>query len=417
MTRSRIALVIDYSLDYLGGAQSAFLDEARLLLDAGHDVTLVVPSRGKDADWAVDWRERGGAIIAVAASGTLPVVDLPIVRNTPGLRRRLASELRERGIEVVHVHSEFGLAAAAISVARRARIATVQTVHTFFWQAEVPGAVAPVAAGAVRGFARWLRGFESSRATLAPRALDSALRGLTLSIAQRVGVVVSPSAHQAERLRRAGVARVVVVPNALAPGVEPGEALTEAGSPLRIVWVGRLVPEKRIVEWIDAVRLAAEHLGPGALEVEIIGDGPLRTEAESRGAGAPIRFSGRLSRDEVHERMRAAHLVALTSDGFDNQPVTVVEALHARRGVVYVDAALTEGLDTAGLLAASPDPVGMAALLEELVADADRVVEVSRAAAEAARIFDPAAHVERLHAVYATALELAALGEPSATRR
>ncbi|WP_409047627.1 glycosyltransferase family 4 protein [Microbacterium sp. HA-8] len=423
----RIALVCDYSLDYLGGAQSAFLDEAHLLRARGHEVTIVAPvgafasvlrpAVGADdaigsgdavgggdaagAHWRQAWLRAGGDIVAVYAPLTVPGVDLPVIRNSRMLRSRLRAEFAARRIEVVHAHSEFGLTAAAVSSARALGLRTVQTVHTFFWQAVVPAPATRIAAGAVRGFGRWLRGFPTSHDALAPAALDSALRNLTLSMARRVDLVVSPSAHQAERLRAAGLRRVSVVPNAVASIGPAGEPLTAIDAPLRIVWVGRLVAEKRLLEWIDAVARACAALGPDALVVEIIGEGLLRGEAERRAGGLPIVFAGRLERGEVQRRMRGAHLVALTSHGFDNQPVTIVEALHARRGVFYVDPALTEGVAIAGLRAAGPDVEAMAALLVSLARDPAPVVRASEQAADGARDFDPETHVTRLLDVYA----------------
>lgn len=401
----RIALVIDYSLDYLGGAQSAFLDQARLLRQRGHAVTIVAPNVTDTSMsvGALDWEARGWDLISVPARMTLPGVDLPVVRNTRALRDRLQHEFDARGIEIVHVHSEFGLAAAAISVGRRQGLVTVQTVHTFFWQVPTSRALSTLAAPVVRGFGRWLRGFPAERMPLADLPLDSALRGLTLGLARRVHTVISPSAHQAERLRDAGLERVAVIPNALAAPGMPGEPVRAVSGPLRIVWVGRLVPEKRLLEWIDAVALAAAALEPAAaLDVQIIGEGPLRAEAEARvrAAGAPVEFLGRLPRAQVQQRMRDAHVIALTSFGFDNQPVTIVEALHARRAVLYVDPALTEGVDVAGIRSEGPDAESMAALLVDLVRSPERVLSASARAADGAHEFDPDVHIARLLAAY-----------------
>ncbi len=398
----RVALVCDYSLDYLGGAQSAFLDEARLLRERGHRVVIVAPaSRRPDRGALGEWRAEGGDVIPVRAWATLPGVQLPVIRNTPGLRARLAREFDERGIDAVHVHSEFGLSAAAVSVARARGIRTVQTVHTFFWRADVPLGLRRGVAVAVRGFGRWLRGFPTTRVELAPSPVDSALRNLTLSLAERVDVVVSPSAHQADRLRAAGVCEVRVVPNAVTPG-PVGEPLAEIRPPLRVLWVGRLVPEKRLIEWIDAVVRTAAAVSPGSFEVEIVGEGPLRASAEQRAGGAPVRFLGRLPRESVQERMRAAHLVALTSYGFDNQPVTIVEALEARRGIFYVDPALTEGTELSGIRSSGPDARAMSELLTALVRDPRPVLEASARAGEAAREFDPVLHVARIIDAYST---------------
>ena len=416
----RIALVCDYSLEYLGGAQSAFLDQVRIMRERGHAVTVIAPVRAGrggtargtagddgDAGWVDAWADGAGGVVAVPARVRLAGVDLPVVRNTPRLRARLHEELYARGIEVVHLHSEFGLSAAAVAAAHELGIPTVQTVHTFFWQAPMPRVAGVLAAAAVRGFTRWLRGFSAGHETLAVRPLDSALRGVTLSMGLRVDAVISPSAHQAERLRAAGLAHVHTVPNAIALGDAPGEALTvdAAAPPLRLVWVGRLVPEKRLLEFVDAVVAAATRLAPGALEVEIIGEGPLRAEATQRAGAAAagtIRFAGRLPRPEVSAAMRRADLVALTSYGFDNQPMTVIEALHAGRSVLYVDPALTEGLEAAGILA-SHTTVGMADAIVRLAEHPGEVVDASARAVVAAREFDPEVYLERVRAVYAAA--------------
>ncbi len=394
-----IALVCDYSLRYLGGAQAAFLDQARILAAHGHEVTIIAP----------DAAEHAGESDAVTIdfSVSIPGLDLPVIRNGRALRSRLREEFLARGIGVVHVHSEFGLTAAAIQVAADLGIPAVQTVHTFFWQAPMNRLFSAIAAGAARAYARWVRGFPASRAKLAALPLDSALRGITLSVAERVQLVISPSSHQAERLRDAGLPHVLVIENAAPEPGEGGTPLAAAEGPLRIVWVGRLVPEKRILEFVQAVRQAHETLGDGRLEVEVIGEGPLRAEAErATSAQTPIRFLGRVEREKVREHMRRAHLVALTSLGFDNQPVVVVEAFQEARSVLYVDPALKEGLAEGGVLAANPDAAGIAQTIVELARDPARVVDSSHRAHRAAATFHPDRHARLVEEAYAEAREV-----------
>src|SRR5690606_22517772 len=101
--------------------------------------------------------------------------------------------------------------------------------------------------------------------------------------------------------------------------------------------------------------------------------------------------------------MQHAHLVALTSHGFDNQPVVVVEAFSEARSVLYVDPALREGLAEGGILAPSPDPAGIATVLVQLAQNPARVVEASARAQAAAATFDPDRHVRLLGEAYAAA--------------
>ncbi|MFF0911898.1 glycosyltransferase family 4 protein [Microbacterium enclense] len=404
----KVALVCDYSLDYLGGAQSAFLDEARILAADGAHVTVVAPRTKASRRSAAAHPATGNpAMLDVEVRRVLPGLDLPLLRNRPQLRRRLREEFTARGIQVVHVHSEFGLTAAAIDVARELGLPVVHTVHTFFWQARMPAVFEPIAALITRTFARCVRSHPVSGTALAPSATDSALRGMTLSTAERADVVVSPSAHQADRLRAAGVHRVAVIPNA-APEATQAEPLTSVDGPVRLIWVGRLAPEKRVLEFVRAARTAQALLRPGALSIEIIGDGPLRGAVEDAADPAgpeprpDILVTGRLSRDEVRARVRRAHLVALTSLGFDNQPVVVVEAFTEARSVVYVDADLREGLSEGGILVPSDVP-GMAEALVRLVRQPSDIVDASRRAHRAAAVFSPAHHVELLRRVYADA--------------
>jgi len=390
---ARVVLVMDYALDYLGGAQSAFLEQARALSDAGHEVTVLAPAPQR---WSHPWRPAPQSFVEVAAPFVLPGIGLPGIRNTAALRRRLEREFIERGVDVVHVHSEFGLTAAALAVAEKLRIRTVSTVHTFYWQAALPRPLAPLAALGVVGFSRWLRGGDSTD------PVGAALREVTRRAAARTGTVISPSAHQAEHLRAAGLAQTVSLENVVAAAAEAPLPIGRVDGPLRILWVGRMEPEKRVLEFVEAVALAAERAGHGRLDIRIAGDGSLRTAAERLALkhAAPIRFLGAVPRDRVRALMRDSHLVALTSYGFDNQPVTVAEALSEGRPVLYADPVLTEGLDEAGILTAAPSANGIADTVVQLAARPELVVEASGRAVLAARRFSADRHVPALQRVY-----------------
>lgn len=391
----RIALVCDYSLDYLGGAQTAFLAEAAALAEGGHSVVVVSPShRASPA---------GGALFErIRARATIPGLGLPLIRNTGRLRDDLRALFEGHAIDVVHVHSEFGLVAAAIDVADSLELPVVHTVHTFFWQTHLPRAAQAVAAGAIRGFQRFITGHPALVAQPARARADAAMCAMTLATAHRARVVVSPSRHQRDRLVAAGLDHVVALPNTIVTtGRKRGEPPLAVGAPLRLVWIGRCVREKRLAEFLAACRAALSALPPGALEVEIVGDGPLLAAARSATTGTPqIVFSGRVDGAGVVRALQRAHLVALTSSGFDNQPMTVIEAVYAARGVLYVDPALTEGLDRAGVLCASDSVADMTATIVRLAENPHLVVEAGKRAAPAFDVFSPAAHERLLDAVY-----------------
>jgi glycosyltransferase involved in cell wall biosynthesis len=398
-----IALVCDYSLDYLGGAQTAFSEQVRALVAAGHRVVVIAP-RGKRTSIG------GSAHEWIDAPFRIPFIDLPYLRNTELLRSRIAQILARHRIEVVHLHSEFGLAAATIDAAAAAHVRVAHTVHTFFWRAgPLPIVVGLIAAAAIRALHFRMTGQASPSGRLEGPPADVALREMTLATAALADVVISPSEHQRVRLIAAGLRRVVTIPNTVAVTGPRPAALDRIGvdnrGPLRLVWIGRCAPEKRLPEFVAACAQALDALGPNTLEVEIVGDGPQLNRARRIAAGHPqISFSGRVPSTAVAAKLERAHVAALTSFGFDNQPMTVVEALFAARPVLYVDPALREGLDTAGLLCRDKSVDGMAAMLIDLARDPDRVVRASARAHLAFDLFAADTFVKETESTYRSLL-------------
>jgi glycosyltransferase involved in cell wall biosynthesis len=98
--------------------------------------------------------------------------------------------------------------------------------------------------------------------------------------------------------------------------------------------------------------------------------------------------------------MDASSAVALTSLGFDNQPMTIAEAVSRERGVLYCDPKLTEGLVNSGYLAATPDDAGLADAIVALVEDPSLLVGLSKGALIDRELFSPTNYVERIIEVY-----------------
>lgn len=373
----RIALVLDYSLDLIGGAQRAALNEAAALAGAGHRVLLVAPRPeagpvplppGVDALWTTGRR--------------LPWLDFPLVADDEGLRARLCRHFRAE-VDAVHLHSEFGHARAALAAARRLGLPVAHTIHTAYW----PGLPAPLRPAARRLLA--------AVAGPVPPGTGNPLLDHTLAVAAAADVVVSPSAHQAADLARFGVGGAVVLPNCDADPSAP-VALPETDH-LRVAWAGRCVPEKRLLTFVRAVRIAQRRLPHDRLRIAVAGDGHLLPVARAVGRDVPgLVLLGRLDRGGVRRLLEASQLTALTSHGFDNQPMTVVESIRVGRGVLHTDARLTEGLDRAGLLTAAPGAAAIADLLVELALDRSRVAAAAAGARATAGLFAPETHVARL---------------------
>lgn len=384
----RVAIICDYDLDYLGGAQTALLQQAAALVSAKCEVIIISPSS------PTTWQRVGVTGVdhlVVPSRWTLPVFGLPIVSNNARTRHRIRSILIDRGIEVCHLHSEFGVAAATIDVADQLHLPVLHTVHTFFWQAPIPNwsLLQIPAAFLIRGFHQKLTRVDPIRTRLAAQPVDSALRNMTRTIAARASGVISPSEHQARQLANAGLENVDVIANTMVAADEPAAPLTAVDQPVKIIWIGRCAPEKRILPFIHATVQAIDRIGAGQLRVDVVGDGPQLKKARKLATGyADISFLGRRPHEQMAELLAGSDVLALTSQGFDNQPMTIVEAVMALRGVIYCDSRLAEGLSGTGIWT-SGTTEALSETLIELVHRPERILEASRAALQTRGEFSP----------------------------
>jgi glycosyltransferase involved in cell wall biosynthesis len=107
-------------------------------------------------------------------------------------------------------------------------------------------------------------------------------------------------------------------------------------APLKIVYVGRLLPFKGVSMLIDAVRrIASAH----PVELSVIGEGPefvyLRQQVDRLGLTSHVSFHGNKSLEEVAAAMAAAHVLCLPSVRESGGSV-LLEAMASGRPVIAV---------------------------------------------------------------------------------
>lgn len=112
------------------------------------------------------------------------------------------------------------------------------------------------------------------------------------------------------------------------------------GQPLRILFVGSLIPRKGVAHLLRAVAALPERID---WRLDILGGGPegdrLRTQAAGPGLGGRVRFAGPQTAAAVRAAMRAAHVVAVpsvtdASGQSEGIPVVLMEALAEARPVI-----------------------------------------------------------------------------------
>lgn len=398
----RIALVTDYYLPTLGGVQTAIKAHREELVRAGHHVTVFAPLSAPSDD---------PAVVRLPTSRRFRPDGYPFTWTLRAATTALERELA--GYDLVHVHTEMFAALAAYRAVRNLGLPLVQTMHgriDVYTRAVLP---LPAVTTAVLA-AMHRRGLGPVDAPIDPSAHYARTRTaqrmwrLMVGQAQQADHVIVPSSHFAAKLTAQGVTTPLsVLSNGLEESVlaaigDPAPRRRSAGEPLRVLWCGRLSPEKRPEVFLDAIART-----PHATAV-VLGDGVSRTAVTRRArmiGQDRIDVRGPVAQHEVLAAMRDAHVLVSSSWDFDNQPMVLLEAIAAGLPVIVADPDLAEALPPRGhLVAGRPDGAGLAAALAELSDAPDRLTRMSSAAIAHRPQVAQRAHRERLVSVYEAAI-------------
>lgn len=315
----------DQHVESLGGAQVSKRLQRRFLEKAGHTVTIVAPALHSP-------RHRG--VAPDAAYVDMPSIPITFDREYsmtwPGRRadRFIDAAMADRPpVDVVHVQADFWGAFLGYRFAERHGLPVVHTMHN---RLDVGiEATMPFPGLVLRVLNAWAR-----RALRAPKGDGHDGWAYLRRLAKRADAVTAPSSHFAHRLEANGVVPrtgggVDVVWNGIDDDVledvlaaAPAE---RTPGPPRLVWLGRMSPEKRLLPFLEAlaesgVRVDAHILGSG---------GELRAArrlAAKSSATAYVHFTGRLPYHDILERLQRADALVQTSIGFETQGMTNFEA-------------------------------------------------------------------------------------------
>jgi glycosyltransferase involved in cell wall biosynthesis len=289
------------------------------------------------------------------------------------------------------------LAVQARLVAARAVAGGFRQIHAHF---ATSAAEVAVMAGAVSGLP----------VTVTAHAKDIYHREYGPGLAGRLAgatAVVTVSEHNAAHLRAALAQPVHVVYNGVAapPRVNPNPT-----GP--VLCVARLVPKKGVDLLISAAGELASSGRP--IDVEIVGDGPLREDLEALAASVGIEhrvhFLGAMAAPGVEAAYRRCSIFVLpcridAAGDRDGMPTVLGEAM--RRGIPVVSTDLV-GIPElvrngeTGVLVPPDDPDELARAIDELVCDPGRAADMAAKGREhAARMLDSATATRALLAVFA----------------
>ena len=397
-----------------GGEDGVFETECRLLEEAGHRVVRYEKSN-------CDIPDRGGRL----------GLALRTIWN-PRTVREVREIIRREKPDVVHCHNTFPLISPSIYwAAAREGVPVVQTLHNYrlaclngylFREGKVCEAC--LGRAPWRGVCR--RCYRDSRGQSAVAAAMLLVHRLLGTYRRKVSRYIALTDFSRDKFVAAGLParKISVKPNAFAARgeriglpvavVSPGSRSNDA---LRVVYVGRLSPEKGVDILIRALALLQAPGGPGAaaprprpaLTCDIIGDGPERAAlkglADSLGLSSSVRFLGALPREDALRELAGADLLVFPSLWYEQFAITPLEAMALGVPVLASDVArsgtiLEDGVT--GRFFRAGDPAALAAALRELLADSAALRRLGAAARAAFEASDcrPDRNLARLLGLY-----------------
>lgn len=247
--------------------------------------------------------------------------------------RELRHAIRAQRPDVVHCHNLLPLISPAVYYACQAEgVPVVQSLHNFRLSCPAGtffrhGAACDDCGGKLGESV--LRGcYRSSRVQTAAVAVMLGMHRALSTWERMVEAYSAPSRFCADRLASSGISRekVMVRPNFLPS--DPGMRTSGADFAL---FAGRLCEEKGVRQLIRAWRRLR------AIPLVIVGDGPLREEAE-KSAPANVSFTGALSPEQTLVRIKSARFLVFPSIGYETFGMVALEA--AACGVATLGARL-----------------------------------------------------------------------------
>jgi len=362
----RVALACPYAWGDPGGVQVHVRELAERLLERGHDVAVLAPTREPPAQ---QWVIPVGSPVDIRYNDSNAPID-----PRPWSRRVVRHALASFGPDVVHAHQPTS-PSTGLWATLEARAPVVGTFHSGATRARLYDLAAPL------------------------------LRRATARLAVRIAV--SDRAAAFERQRIGGEFRVI--PNGVDVARFADAKPADLGPGRKLLFVGRLDERKGFPVAIDAFALLAADRPD--LHLVVVGDGPERDAVDRLPTllRARVTMLGAVPNEELPPIHAACDLYLGPSTGGESFGIVLIEAMAAGLPVVASD---TPGYDevvtdeSQGLLVPPRDDAALAAAAGRVLDDADLAAQLRAAGPERARAFDWSMTVERIEDAYRDALAI-----------
>lgn len=427
-SKLHIAIFTDVFLGIPGGIPSSIRAQKTSLEALGHQVTIFCPGTQKDYSNPLNkfGADHDPNIILVPTAKFL-VNGAPFSKWTKYVTRFIEKKYPNLAetFDLFHIHYEATTSMAGLLLAKKYGIKVVQTMHGREDMAIAINVPHPFKTLAATGINLIHRTTLKSIAKKSPKPdyQNTEIKNLAPTIARRemwqmmtrqanlADQVITPSAHFAKKLQLFGVTRPIsVISNGIADqeiaNFTPRIRTYQDHEPLRILWFSRLSKEKRILPFLESLRIAQELEPNFRFIFTIIGDGnqmsKVRKFCRKHFDEASIKILGTIPHQEILQKYtKDQHLSIINSYQFDTQGLTILEAAACNLPVIYADPDMSEIVPNhGGLCAKSPSPRAMAELLLKIHHQPEIIQKLSQNLAASEKTYLQSHQIEKLLKLY-----------------
>ena len=437
----RIAIFTDVFLGIPGGIPSSIRAQKTALESLGHQVTIFCPGTQQDFENPLSqFGANHDPNIILVPTAKFLVNGAPFSKWTKYVTRFIEQKYPNLAetFDLFHVHYEATTSMAGLLLAKKYGIKVIQTMHGREDMAIAINVPHPFKTLAATGINLIHRTTLKSISKKSPRPdyqnpepkkspslnyQNAKIKNLAPTIARRemwqmmtrqanlADQVITPSAHFAKKLQLFGVTRPIsVISNGIADqeiaNFTPRIRTYQDHEPLRILWFSRLSKEKRILPFLESLKLAQELEPDFRFIFTIIGDGnqmsKVRKFCRKHFDEASIKILGTIPHQEILQKYtKDQHLSIINSYQFDTQGLTILEAAACNLPVIYADPDMSEIVPNhGGLCAKSPNPCAMTELLLKIYHQPELIQKLSQNLAASEKTYLQSQQIEKLLKLY-----------------
>ena len=387
----KVAIFTDVFLEVPGGIPSSINAQREYLEKAGISSIVFCPARPGS--------KVPEGVFAVPSFKHFRPGGAPFAKRISKVKKAILEAYPEFDFDIVHVHYEGACSLAGMQLAREFKKPLVQTMHgreDVAAETNIPHPFKTLGGSLIC----FLHHFGVPNTIkikrddyLAPTIVRAKMWTLMVNHANFADVVITPSKHFKEKLQHYGASKpFLVISNAisddalrasfLAAGLDfskPEVREYDSAEPLRLFWNSRVSREKRIMPFLLALGMTKMPVS-----LEVYGDGNELSKAERfvKRHNLKVKFYGRVEHSEILKKMEKAQLSSVVSYGFDNQPMTILEARAMGLPTLVCDPDLIEVTGDGGILTAGPEPEKIAETLEKIYREPEMIAIKSKACIE-----------------------------------